>query len=159
MPTKTLLSGLALSLLALPAVAAPIATRPVFTPPIMIALPRDSDGIVISVIHPVDYFPLTPGLQPGGIMYTFNGAVIQYAAGPGVMMAGPGVMTSAAGGPTVQMDGATYRVEANGDKVWLRDLATGQRFATERSVAAVAPDAVGLKVTRKSSHWTDADDP
>ncbi len=140
------LSGIALILLTLPASAEPIATNPVFSPPVMIALPRDSDGIVISVIHPVDYIPLLPGLHPGGILYTFNGAVIEYAAGPGVMMAGPGVMTSAAGGPTVQMDGMSYRVETKAGEVWLRDLATGRRFATEQTVAVAAPDAAGLNV-------------
>jgi len=133
MQTKVLIAGLALSLAAVPVLAGPIVVSPQL-------LLRDSDGIVISVLHPVDYGPIPGGVGPGGVYYTFNGEVVPMTGG---VTAG---VSSPTAGPTMEIGGATYQVEASGGEVWLRDLATGQRYAAEKRIAAIAPDAVGLKV-------------
>jgi hypothetical protein len=129
---KALISALALTVIGMPAVSGPVSTIMLF---------RDSDGIVISVNNPVVYYG--PPIAVGGVYYTLGGHVIEFSASPGVMNAG---MASDNAAPTAQVGGVTYKVESSGDQVWLRDPATGQRYATERRVAAAAPDAAGLKV-------------
>jgi hypothetical protein len=98
-----------------------------------IMLMRDSDGIVISVIHPLDYATFPPVFAGGGVVYMLGGHVLEFSTGPGVMvmdMAGGGAAGSV--GPTAVVAGTTYRVEAKGLDLWLIDPVTGQRHATQR---------------------------
>ena len=134
-----------------------LASAPALADPTGIMLMRDSDGIVISVIHPIDFVPMVTDLLPGGIYYTFRGEVLSETGGgvmmPGVAMNdGPmvqsgGLQTAAAvAAQTVNVGGAVYQVEALNGKVWLRDTATGQRFAAQQHVVPAAADAKGLNV-------------
>lgn len=144
-------------LAALPAVAGPVAGQV----PSGIMLMRDSDGIVISVVHPPIYFALPTGLEPGGIYYTFRGQVLDFSAGVGSPTT-VGVTTasltgtnagSGTGGPTAataQIGGVTYQVETDAKGVWLVDPVSKRRFSAERRVANVAPDAIGHKVNPKA---------
>ena len=193
-----LTAALTLSLAALPALANPVSTRPGIINPALGILLRDSDGIVISVIHPPIYWiPLSGGpasggivsggIVPGGVFYSFGGVemaaggvgmsaggvqntagVVQTATGgvqlanmssPGrtsgattglpttpVVLGGADLATPSANGTTVTIGGTTYRVETAGGKVWLRDEATGVRYATARHIAPMTPDAVGMTV-------------
>lgn len=137
---------------ALPAVAGPV--------PSGIMLMRDSDGIVISVVHPLDYFVLPPGTEAGGVYYTFRGQVLDFSAGAGGLTPGgtttaslaganAGSVTGGALAATAQVGGVTYRVETDAKGVWLVDPVTKHRFSAERRVAQSAPDAVGHKVNPK----------
>ncbi len=103
---------------------------------------RDSDGIVISVLDPVDYLPIWGGIKSGDFYYyyTFRGDVLEMASATG------GQMTSGGLSSSVAVGGTTYEVEVSGAKIWLKDPANGRRFAAERRVALVAPDAKGLRV-------------
>lgn len=105
---------------------------------------RDSDGIVISVLHPGDYGPWYTNLGGiGGVIYTMDGHVLEFSAGPG----GPVTSMSGSGtlGPTAMVDGTAYKVEVSGQDVWLRDPATGILHPTERRMAK-ATGAEGLAV-------------
>ncbi len=103
---------------------------------------RDSDGIVISVLDPVDYLPIWGGIKFGDIhyYYTFRGDVLEMASATGGGVSSEGLASSVAVG------GTTYEVEVSGTKIWLKDPANGRRFPAERRVALVAPDAKGLRV-------------
>ena len=103
---------------------------------------RDSDGIVISILNPVDYLPIWDGVKWGDIYYyyTFRGDVLEMASATGGGVSSEGLASSVAVG------GTTYEVEVSGAKIWLKDPANGRRFAAERRVARVAPDAKGLRV-------------
>lgn len=103
---------------------------------------RDSDGIVISVLDPVDYLPVWGGIKSGDIYYyyTFRGDVLEMASATGGGVSSEGLASSVAVG------GTTYEVEVSGTKIWLKDPANGRRFAAERRIALVAPDAKGLRV-------------
>ena len=136
MKTSTFLTGCALML------AQPVLAQPVS----LIMIPRDSDGIVISVLHPVDYFQ--PGVTTnGGVFYTLGGVEVQFSHGAG------GIADTPRGGPitfdmvqrdqTATVGATTYKVEMAGAAVYLRDPVTGALFPTQ--VAAMA-DPNGLKV-------------
>ena len=120
MKTFTLLIGCALML------AQPVLAQPVNT----LMIPRDSDGIVISVLHPVDYMYRD---VTGGVMYTMGGVKVEFTTTSG------GVADSMAGstdaGPTAMVGSVTYKVEVSGNTVYLRDPATGEIFATQRVAA------------------------
>ena len=142
MKTSSMLASLVLTTLALTTLAQSALadnTVLIMKPPLTIF--RDSDGIVISVIHPIDYFNPVPGVILGGhVIYTMGGVPLEFSAGPGVTMenaAGGGPMTAGGPGTTAVVGGTTYKVEVSGTDVWLRDPATGARYATERRVAAV----------------------
>jgi hypothetical protein len=92
--------------------------------PNTIGLMRDSDGLVISVLYPVDWIG-----GPGGIYYTMGGEAVSFS--------------NDAGGMTASAGGTAYQVEAKGADIWLLDPTTGTRLATERHTA---PDAAGLRV-------------
>ena len=133
MKTLFLLAGLAL------ATAQPLLADSAVKPGLMIF--RDSDGIVISVLHPIDYFTPIPGVSTtGGVVYTMGGVELEFSAGPGGVMAdnmSGGINAGAGVGPTAVVAGTTYKVEVSGTDVWLRDPVTGARYATEQRVASV----------------------
>lgn len=103
---------------------------------------RDSDGIVISILNPVDYLPIWDGVKWGEVYYyyTFRGDVLEMASATGGGVSSEGLSSS------VAVDGTTYEVEVSGTKIWLKDPANGRRFAAERRIGLVAPDAKGLRV-------------
>ena len=136
MKPATFLTGCALML------AQPVLAQPVT----LMMIPRDSDGIVISVLHPVDYF-LTGGTTNGGVVYTMGGVEVQFSHGAG------GVSDTAGGPVTIDMvqrdhtatvGATTYKVEMSGTVVYLRDPVTGALYATQR--VANVNDANGLEV-------------
>lgn len=149
-----LVTGLGLALAATPALAEPSKGM----------LPRDSDGIVISIIYPVDHYTYSGENGTGGVYYTFRDLTVDVKSGLGTTMdTMPGLTSGSvsdgavffggaelgaalADGSTLEFGGASYRVEAAGGKVWLRDIATGQRYAAVRHVLPTAPDAAGLSV-------------
>lgn len=145
MKTSCILAGLVLTTLAQPILAD--STVVTMKPPLMIF--RDSDGIVISVIHPIDYYSPFPGDVSGGhVIYTMGGVPLEFSAGPGVTMdnaagggpiaaGGLGPMAAGGVGPTAVVGGTIYKVEVSGNDIWLRDPVTGTRYATERRLAAV----------------------
>ena len=177
-----LTAALTLCLVALPALANPNIAKTTVIAPNMGILLRDSDGIVISVIHPpIDYIPWSGGIVPGGVFYTLGGVEMGGVEMGGVEMGGVELATSGVGittmahpggvlgatsgraatpvvlggaelaspsanGTTVSIGGTTYRVESAGGKVWLRDPATGLRYATARHIAPMTPDATGLTI-------------
>ena len=130
---NTIVAALCVLILAAPAVADPWAGTTLF---------RDSDGIVISILHPVDYLPIWDGIKPGEVYYyyTFRGDVLEMASATGGGVSSEGLSSS------VAVDGTTYEVEVSGTKIWLKDPANGRRFAAERRIGLVAPDAKGLRV-------------
>ncbi|MEO8240852.1 MAG: hypothetical protein ABI832_01000 [bacterium] len=142
----------AVVLAGLPALAGPVST---VISPNVIMLMRDSDGVVISVIHPVEYWYRGNAGGPGGVIYTLDGHVLEFSGGP-FNTAGGGpiaMMDGAAGGamnpaaaPTVVVGNVRYNVEADGMDLWLVDPATGRRLATERRVSQAGPDAAGHSV-------------
>ena len=145
----------------LPALANPGLDNPVGIMPVPIMLPRDSDGITISVLHLYD-FHLQPGstggIAPGGVYYSFDtpvstsaGGVSQPRGGPAltgqpVFLGGSELLTAGAKGAVLDVGGVAYQVEAKGNRVWLRDIATGTRHAAARHTAPVSPDTQGLSV-------------
>lgn len=140
MKTSCILAGLMLTTLAQPLLADSAVI--VMKPPLTIF--RDSDGIVISVIHPIDYYsPFPDDVSGGHVIYTMGGVPLEFSAGPGVTMdnaagGGPlGGMAAGGVGPTAVVGGTIYKVEVSGNDVWLRDPVTGARYATERRVATV----------------------
>ena len=167
-----LTTALTLCLAALPALSNPNIAKTTLIAPTLGILLRDSDGIVISVIHPpIDYIPWSGGIVPGGVFYTLGGVEmggvelatsgvgITTMAQPGgvlgatsgraatpVVLGGAELAAPSANGTTVSIGGTTYRVESAGGKVWLRDPATGLRYATARHIAPMTPDAVGMTV-------------
>ena len=172
MNLRHLTTALTLSLAALPALANPVGPKPSLIIPTWGIL-RDSDGIVISVIHPPIYWIPLPGgvgsggIVPGGVFYTYGGVEMANGgvqltpmATPGgavlgattdlpatpVVLGGAELTTPSANGTTVDIGGTIYRVETAGGKVWLRDTATGLRYATVRHIAPMTPDARGMKV-------------
>ena len=172
-----LTTALTLCLAALPALANPNGAKTTVIAPTLGIMLRDSDGIVISVIHPpIDYIPWSGGIVPGGVFYTLGGVEmggvemgsvelatsgvgITTMAHPGgvlgatsgraatpVVLGGAELAAPSANGTTVSIGGTTYRVESAGGKVWLRDPATGLRYATARHIAPMTPDATGLTI-------------
>lgn len=138
---KSILVFGAVVLTGLPVIADPNTT--VIRPTTGAFLLRDSDGVVISVIHPVDYgFPGTDG-PTSVVYYTFDGRVLEFS---GLPVAATDGGTQTVGTPSAVVGNTRYSVESNGVEVWLIDPATGKRFATERRMSEVAPDAVGHKV-------------
>ena len=135
MKTLVLLAGLMLST-AQPLLAdnAVISVKP------SLMIFRDSDGIVISVLHPIDYYtPMTGVGTIGGVVYTMGGVELEFSGGPGVTIrgdtAGGGVMTAGVG-TTAVVGGTSYKVEVSGNDIWLRDPVTGARYATEQRMAS-----------------------
>lgn len=128
-------------------------------------LTRDSDGMVISVLYDYDFTPLPGsdvGITSGEPFYTFDpiesgagggtGTLAQGGAdtaGQPVLLGGAELLTAGADGAVLNIGGVSYQVEAKGKRVWLRDLATGARYATARHIAPKAPDAQGLSVNPK----------
>lgn len=144
----------------------PALSNPVVAEPRPMIMLRDSDGIVISVLDWVDIYSTlgtTGGIMPGGVFYTFDGPVATLTGGgttlprdgstltgQPIFLGGPELLSAGAGGQVLDIGGVTYRVEADGAQVWLRDIATGTRHAAARHVAHVAPDAQGLAVNPTS---------
>ena len=129
-----IIAGMALALMA----ALPVQADQV-RPGIMVM--RDSDGIVISVLNPVNYFTPMPG---GGVVYVMGGHVVDFSGSPRVAESGAGVL-----GPTAVVAGTTYQVEVSGSDVWLLDPATGLRHAARRVAEAgglqVNPDGFAME--------------
>ena len=157
-------AALATSLFAatVPALANPGVDNPVGIMPVPIMLPRDSDGITISVLHLYDFYlqpGSTGGVAPGGVYYTFD-TPVSTAAGGGVslprggpsltgqpiFLGGSELLTAGAEGVVMDIGGVAYQVEAKGNRIWLRDIATGTRHAAARHIAPIAPDTQGLSV-------------
>ena len=152
MKLNPLSAALAFGLAAVPALANPVTS-------VKAHLMRDSDGIVISVIDvPIKYYDFEGGVLNGGVYYTMNGGVMPRAVDSGGPLLGstsgaPGTQVILGGselalahGTSLSIGGVTYRIEADGDAVWLIDRETGQRYATTRHMLALAPDAKGLTV-------------
>lgn len=147
--------------LALITAALPVlADQPMMPQPKPMVLYRDSDGMVISVLYWVDVYPhlaTTGGVRPGEVFYTFDGPVNTAtggvtmlprdgSSGQPVFLGGPELLADGAGGQVLDIGGVAYQVEAEGARIWLRDVATGARHAADRHVAPIAPDAEGLAV-------------
>ncbi len=149
--------------LALIATALPVlADEPIMALPKPMVYFRDSDGLVISVICWMEYFPhlaTSGGVGPGDVFYTFDGPVSTATGGvttlprdgstlpeQPVFLGGTELLAAGNGGEVLDVGGIAYRVEAKGTRIWLRDVATGVRHAADRRIAAVAPDAEGLAV-------------
>lgn len=139
------------ALMALPAMAETTTPRPL--PALFL---RDSDGIVISVIDPIDGIPGGGGVLPGGVYYTLGGDGGELSGieslGQGgtsglprttVLIGGGELLAPDMAGQILRIAGGDYRIEVSGDEVWLRDMETGARLAATRHVA---PDAQGLSV-------------
>jgi hypothetical protein len=141
---KAIAAGCVAMLIRLTAVAGPIDGA---RPSAAMTLMRDSDGMVISVIRPVEYGTWPTWIERGVIYYTMGGQVLDFSGAPGGVTTGGTDMASVqTTTPTVAVDGTTYTVEAQGAEIWLIDPATGQRHATQRRVAGTAPDAAGHTV-------------
>ena len=137
------------------AFAAPALANPVISlPPLL----RDSDGIVISVLDVIDvypYFTTAGGVGPGEVFYTFGGEVSAATGGAtpqmgSVLLGGAELLTAGAAGRVLDIGGVSYLVEVAGERIWLRDIATGTRYAAARHIAPVTPDALGLVVNPAS---------
>ncbi len=117
-------------------------------------LNRDSDGLVISIMD----FESTGGGKGEVIHYAFGGQIIIF---PMQMSGQPVVSQDSVSGtnsawatsvpnlgqsPYVIVAGIKYQVEMFGQDVWLINRITGERFATERMLSTLAPDAVGFVV-------------
>ena len=113
---------------------------------------RDSDGLVISILTLYDFGGETGGVLPGEIYYSVGGGDPQLPRGGSaldgqqVFLDGTELVNIGAQGGVVEIDGSSYRVETEGDRIWLRDVATGMRLATARHVAPMSPDRKGLSV-------------
>lgn len=146
----------------LPALANPAVDNPAGAVSGQGFLFRDSDGITISVLHLYDFHTQvgsTGGITPGGVYYTFDtpvsagagGTVSLPRGGPSltgqpVFLGGSELLTAGAEGVVLDIGGVAYQVEAKGNRVWLRDIATGTRHAAARHIAPSSPDMKGLSV-------------
>lgn len=126
---------------------------------------RDSDGEVISIIRPIDGRPvyILPYLRGGEIYYAEVDVPVDFDNGVAVPTSVGGVpVNSQSGGvilefgadtntgalpASVEVAGATFDVEQTGNRVFLRDTVTGERFAAKQGSSlpeGVNPKRFGL---------------
>lgn len=108
---------------------------------------RDSDGDVIAITY---YSVDSDGevwiaYADGGLELGSGGPVVRFdtADGPVAVPASPQLS-----GSTLRLGDSVYRVEAQGNALWLRNGQTGERVRGQR--LAQRPDAVGRSVNPRS---------